>query len=92
MKINVAIIGCGNIGKAALEAVLAAPDMNYVGSYHHNDDLEKIKADVALLCVPTRQVPEFAEKIARYSLKIGSWSANDCFLYVDYTGISARII
>lgn len=67
MKINVAIIGCGNIGKAALEAVLAAPDMNYVGSYHHNDDLEKIKADVALLCVPTRQVPEFAEKM----LKLG---------------------
>ncbi len=31
------------------------------------------------------------EKIARYSLKIGSWSANDCFLYVDYTGSSARI-
>lgn len=68
MKINVAIIGCGNIGKAALEAVLAAPDMNYVGSYHHNDDLEKIKADVALLCVPTRQVPEFAEKMLRLGI------------------------
>ena len=68
MKINVAIIGCGNIGKAALEAVLAAPDMNYVGSYHHNDDLEKINADVALLCVPTRQVPEFAEKMLRLGI------------------------
>ncbi|MCQ2265794.1 MAG: diaminopimelate dehydrogenase [Bacteroidales bacterium] len=67
MKINVAIIGCGNIGKAAAEAVLAAPDMNYAGSYHHNDNLEQIKADVALLCVPTRQVPEFAEKM----LKLG---------------------
>lgn len=67
MRINVAIIGCGNIGKAAAEAVLAAPDMNYAGSYHHNDNLEQIKADVALLCVPTRQVPEFAEKM----LKLG---------------------
>ncbi len=67
MKINVAIIGCGNIGKAAAEAVLAAPDMNYAGSYHHNDNLEQIKADVTLLCVPTRQVPEFAEKM----LKLG---------------------
>lgn len=60
---KIAIIGYGNIGKAVEEAVKAAPDMELTGIYHHNDDLSQIKADVALLCTPTREVPAFAEKM-----------------------------
>ena len=60
---KIAIIGYGNIGRAAEEAVLAAKDMELVGIYHHNDNLDEISADVVLLCTPTRQVPEFAEKM-----------------------------
>ncbi len=58
---KVAIIGYGNIGKAVEQAVLAAPDMVLSGVYHHNDNLSRIKADVAILCVPTREVPEYAQ-------------------------------
>lgn len=58
---KVAIIGYGNIGKAVEQAVLAAPDMVLSDVFHHNDDLSRIKADVAILCVPTREVPEYAQ-------------------------------
>lgn len=59
--IRVAILGYGNIGRAAEEAIKAAPDMELAGIYHHNDCLENIAADVVLLCTPTREVPRFAE-------------------------------
>lgn len=58
---KIAIIGYGNIGRAVEQAVLAAPDMELAGIYHHNDDLNAVKADVAVLCTPTRSVPEYAE-------------------------------
>ena len=60
-EMKVAIIGYGNIGRAVEQAVLAAPDMLLSDIYHHNDDLSRIKADVAILCVPTREVPEYAQ-------------------------------
>lgn len=62
MKIKVAIIGYGNIGKSVEQAVLAAPDMEMVGIYHHCDDLSKVDADVAVLCTPSREVPHYAEE------------------------------
>ena len=62
-KLQVAIIGYGNIGKACEEALATAPDMELTGIYHHNDNLDNIVADVALLCVPTREVPVYAEKM-----------------------------
>lgn len=65
MKIRIAIIGYGNIGKAVEQAVLAAEDMQLAGIYHHNDNLDSIDADVAALCTPTREVPAFAEKLLR---------------------------
>ncbi len=68
MKIRIAIIGYGNIGKAVEEAVKASPDMELAGIYHHNDDLSQIKADVALLCTPTREVPSFAEKMLQLGI------------------------
>ena len=65
MRIRIAIIGYGNIGKAVEQAVLASEDMQLVGIYHHNDNLDSIDADVAALCTPTREVPAFAEKLLR---------------------------
>ena len=47
--IKVAILGYGNIGRAAEEAVKAAPDMQLTGIFHHNDCLDCIDADVVLV-------------------------------------------
>ena len=57
---KIAILGYGNIGKAAEQAINAAPDMTLAGIYHHNDCLDCIDADVVLLCTPTREVQKFA--------------------------------
>ena len=62
---KVAILGYGNIGKYAEEAVMSAPDMALAGIYHHRDDLEAITADVVLLCTPTRAVEQFASFFAQ---------------------------
>lgn len=58
---KVAILGYGNIGRAAEQAIKAAPDMELAGIYHHNDNLDDICADVVLLCTPTREVEPFAK-------------------------------
>lgn len=75
-KIKAAIIGYGNVGRYAVDAVLAAPDMELAGivepagtgkeSIPHKlvsaiQDLEPV--DVALLCIPTRSVPEVAPQL-----------------------------
>ena len=44
--IRVAIIGYGNIGRAVEEAAKTAQDIELVGIYHHNDNLDAINADV----------------------------------------------
>lgn len=73
-KIRVAVIGYGNIGKFAIEAVNAAPDMELAGVVRRqvseeihgvkttNDITTLGKVDVALLCTPTRSVEEDAKK------------------------------
>ena len=61
---KVAILGYGNIGRAAEQAINAAPDMELAGIYHHNDCLDCIDADVVLLCTPTREVQKFATVLA----------------------------
>lgn len=63
--IKVAILGYGNVGKYAEQAVLSAPDMEFVGVFHHRDNLEAIDADVVLLCTPTRAVEQFASFFAQ---------------------------
>lgn len=75
-KIRIAILGYGNIGKAAEEAIKAAPDMELAGIFHHNDCLDKISnvqcqmsngecpADVVLVATPTREVQKFATVLA----------------------------
>lgn len=76
--IRVAIVGYGNIGKYALEAVEAAPDMECAGVVRRNGnadgihELEKYKVvkdiaelgsvDVAILATPSRKVQETAVK------------------------------
>ncbi len=80
MKYGVAIVGYGNIGRFALEAVEAADDFVLAGVVRRAASLSEIppelrdypvvssigelgKVDVALLCVPSRAVPEYAREI-----------------------------
>jgi diaminopimelate dehydrogenase len=80
-KTNIAVLGYGNIGKYAVEAVQASPDMQLAGivepagalegsslaaAQAHNlvASIEELaEVDVALLCIPTRAVPDVAAKI-----------------------------
>ena len=74
-RIRVAVVGYGNIGRFAVEAVHTAQDMELAGvvrrSVDHaatelsqvkqvTDVAELGKVDVALLCGPTRSIPEVA--------------------------------
>lgn len=77
-KIRVAIVGYGNIGKAALEAVAAAPDMELAGVVRRSargempaelagvqvvDDVAKLPGvQAAILCTPTRSIPQYARE------------------------------
>lgn len=77
-KIKVAIVGYGNIGRYALEALLAAPDMECAGvvrrvaSKEGFPELENVKVvsdiaglggvDVAILATPSRKCEENAKK------------------------------
>ena len=66
--IRVAIIGYGNIGRAVEEAAKTAQDIELVGIYHHNDNLDAINADVAVLCTPTRETPAYAERLIKQGI------------------------
>ncbi len=75
-KIKVAIVGYGNIGKYALQALVEAPDMEVAGvvrrkgaenlpkeleGYKVVKDIDELgKVDVAILATPTRSVEEYA--------------------------------
>ncbi|MCU0792979.1 MAG: diaminopimelate dehydrogenase [Opitutaceae bacterium] len=74
--LRIAVVGYGNIGRSAVEAVQAAPDMELAGVIRRSaggqvppelagiaivDDVAKLgKVDAALLCGPTRSIPETA--------------------------------
>jgi len=78
-KIRAAVVGYGNIGHYALEALEAAKDFEIAGivrrqgdkdkplalsPYEVVDDIAKLKnVDVAILATPTRSCPEYAEHI-----------------------------
>ncbi len=73
-KVKVAIVGYGNIGRCALEALEAAPDMECAGivrrqvspisNYKVVSDIRELgKVDVAILAAPTRKVKEFAKEV-----------------------------
>ena len=74
--LKIAIVGYGNIGKAVEEAVEAAKDMELCGVLMRTQSLNKpqvsvpvvddvgklaTKPDVAILCTPSRAIPEVAE-------------------------------
>lgn len=77
-KIRVAIVGYGNIGKYALDAVMTAPDMELAGIVRRQgsenkpaeladitvvkDITELENVDVAILATPTRKVEEYAKR------------------------------
>ena len=77
-KIRAAIVGYGNIGKYALDAVEAAPDFELAGIVRRagaenkpaeladvkvvKDITELEDVDVAILATPTRKVEEYAKK------------------------------
>ena len=62
---RIAILGYGNIGRAAEQAIKSAPDMELAGIYHHNDNLDDIQADAVLLCTPTREVEPLLKRCYR---------------------------
>jgi diaminopimelate dehydrogenase len=74
---RIVVVGYGNIGRYAIEAVQAAPDMELAGIVRRStlspEAAEKLpgieavtdvgmlgKVDVALLCAPSRSIPEIA--------------------------------
>ena len=73
-KSRIAVVGYGNIGQYAVDAILAAPDMELAGVVRRavgeeipgivvTDDIKSLgKVDAAILCTPTRKVKETAEK------------------------------
>ena len=97
-KVRAAIVGYGNIGKATLEAIQAAPDFELAGVVRRSasvenlpveltgikivDDITKLdNVDVAILCTPTRSIPEFAKQylamgihtVDSYDIHSGIW-------------------
>lgn len=73
--INVAVVGYGNIGKSVVKAVMNAPDMNLCGIIRRKaapisgidapvvTDISELKnVNVAILCAPSRSVPDTADK------------------------------
>ena len=86
---KIAVIGAGNIGKAAAKSVLESPDMELCGFVRRNGEpvsgFEKIpaaksafdlpeKPDGAIICLPSR----LAEPAEKELLKAGIFTA-DCF-------------
>jgi len=94
--IKIAIFGYGNLGKSVIEAVDAASDMELCGivmrvqslnkpqvSVQVVDDINKLesKPDAAIICTPTRSVPEMAEiclaqginTVDSYDIHTGIW-------------------
>ncbi|MCL2297203.1 MAG: diaminopimelate dehydrogenase [Proteobacteria bacterium] len=77
-KKRIAVVGYGNIGKYAMEAIEASPDFELAGVVRRDvgnekpreladvvvvDDVSKLgNVDAALLCTPTRSVSEQAKK------------------------------
>jgi diaminopimelate dehydrogenase len=78
-KIRVAVVGYGNIGKYAVEAICESPDMELAGVIRRKSSVDEVpagltgipvvsdvkelgKVNVALLCGPSRSIPETAEQ------------------------------
>ena len=100
--IKTAVIGYGNVGKAAVEAVLASPDLSLVGVVRHSggglsglpgvavaDSVENLpqKPQAAILALPSRMVPEAAVKLLRKGI-----ATTDSFdIHGDIPQVRARL-
>ena len=75
MKTKVAVVGYGNVGRYAAQAVLTAPDMELCGIVRSSSSadiaelpaapvvkaIEELgKVDIAVLCLPSRRVQDYA--------------------------------
>ena len=98
--IRVAILGYGNIGRAAEQAIQSSPDMALAGVFHHNDCMNCIDADVVLVCTPTREVQKFATLLAArgictvdsFDIHGQIWSLRSAMDAVCKTGKAVSII
>ena len=100
-KIRVAIVGYGNIGKYAIEAVNASKDMELSGVVRRSasgvqnpldvkvttDITELGKIDVAILAVPTRMVRETTEKY----LNIGNNTVDSYDIHSSITDLRKEL-
>lgn len=85
-KIRIAIVGYGNIGRFALEAAQAAPDMDVRGVVRRAQSAGKAEpelagvkvvtdidqlggVDVAVLCGPSRMIPDMAEPLLHKGIR-----------------------
>ena len=102
-KIRVAIVGYGNVGQAAMQAVLSSSDMELAGIVRRNvqhiphelkncnvvgsiDALSDV--DVALLCVPTREVPRQAAAL----LEKGISTVDSYDIHTDICGLRNELM
>lgn len=99
--INVAVVGYGNIGKSVVKAVLEAGDMNLCGIIRRTaspiigidvpvvTDIDEIseKIDVAILCAPSRSIPDTAGKY----LSKGICTVDSFDIHSQITDVRARL-
>jgi len=96
-KKRIAVIGYGNIGQYAVQAVQSSPDFELAGVIRRAaggkqppelagiivaDDISALgKVDAALLCTPTRSVPEHAQKYLALGINtVDSYDIHTSFL------------
>jgi len=98
--IKTAVLGYGNIGRAAIEAIYAAPDFELAGVVSRTlengalgeipivrsvEDLKGVQ--VVILCIPSRNVPDIAEEILLKGI-----STVDCFdIHSETYNLFARL-
>jgi len=98
--IKTAVLGYGNIGRAAIEAIYAAPDFELAGVVSRTlengalgeipivrsvEDLKGVQ--VVILCIPSRNVPDIAEQILLKGI-----STVDCFdIHSETYNLFARL-
>ena len=110
-KINVAIIGWGNVGRGCKRAVSETKDMRLVGVvrrpvslYKNREELQdtnvvsdiselKDRPDVALLCVPSREVPEKIKEMHEMGIStVDSYDEHDkIYALRQEADISAKV-
>ena len=103
-KIRAAVVGYGNIGKYALEALQTAPDFEVAGIVRRNGaenkpaelaqydvvkDIRELKdVDVAILATPTRSCEEYANMI----LPLGINTVDSFDIHTNIRGYRERLM